>query len=122
MNFVPQHDMSLRKPQSATTLGDIIAVSGSKATIGILDISLGPDDARTTVSKFVMIHSGRSRLIGLVTEVALNLPPFAIEQGYRATAEIDLMGEISIIEKNPEIQQTAYGIYSDLIRLIKLMG
>ncbi|MCJ7688261.1 MAG: hypothetical protein MUO60_02905 [Clostridiaceae bacterium] len=31
----------------------------------------------------------------------------------------DLMGEVQIIEKNPEIQQTAYGIYSDLFTLIK---
>lgn len=30
----------------------------------------------------------------------------------------DLMGEIQIIEKNPEILQTAYGIYSDLLTLI----
>jgi homoserine dehydrogenase len=33
----------------------------------------------------------------------------------------DLMGEISIIEKNPEIQQTAYGIYSDLLNLLRDM-
>lgn len=31
----------------------------------------------------------------------------------------DLMGEICIVERNPEIQQTAYGIYSDLLTLIK---
>jgi homoserine dehydrogenase len=31
----------------------------------------------------------------------------------------DLMGEVQIVEKNPEIQQTAYGIYSDLLTLIK---
>ena len=31
----------------------------------------------------------------------------------------DLMGEVQIIEKNPEIQQTAYGIYSDLLTVIK---
>ena len=30
----------------------------------------------------------------------------------------DLMGTISIIEHNPEIEQTAYGIFSDLIRII----
>lgn len=31
----------------------------------------------------------------------------------------DMMGEICILERNPEIQQTAYGIYSDLLTLIK---
>lgn len=31
----------------------------------------------------------------------------------------DLMGTVDIIERAPEIQQTAYGIYSDLLTLIK---
>lgn len=31
----------------------------------------------------------------------------------------DLMGKISIVEHNPEIEQTAYGIFSDLIRVIE---
>ena len=31
----------------------------------------------------------------------------------------DLMGEICMVERNPEIQQTAYGIYSDLLTLIR---
>ncbi|NLM44986.1 MAG: homoserine dehydrogenase [Clostridiales bacterium] len=31
----------------------------------------------------------------------------------------DLMGEICIVERNPEIRQTAYGVYSDLLTLIK---
>lgn len=34
----------------------------------------------------------------------------------------DLMGEICIVERNPEIQQTAYGIYSDILTLIKRLG
>jgi len=34
------------------------------------------------------------------------------------TINTDLMGTISIIEQNPEIEQTAYGIYSDLLTLI----
>ena len=76
------------------TLGIIADTTGSTATIGILPSGLSAEDARTTVSKFVMIHSGRSRLIGVVTEISLNLPPFAKEQGYLAIAEVDLMGEI----------------------------
>lgn len=31
----------------------------------------------------------------------------------------DLMGEICMVERNPEIEQTAYGIFSDLMTLIK---
>ncbi len=34
------------------------------------------------------------------------------------TIRTDLMGDISIVEKDPEIEQTAYGIYSDLLTLI----
>jgi len=79
----------------AEPLGKIIAVSGSTATMGILASGLvSADDARTTVSKFVMVHSGQSQLIGVVTEISLNLPQFAKEQGYRAIAMMDLMGEI----------------------------
>lgn len=37
------------------------------------------------------------------------------------TITTDLMGELSIIEKDPEIQQTAYGIYSDLLKLMQLL-
>ncbi len=33
--------------------------------------------------------------------------------------ETDLMGTISIVEQNPEIQQTAYGIFSDLLTVLK---
>jgi homoserine dehydrogenase len=31
----------------------------------------------------------------------------------------DLMGELSMVERRPEIQQTAYGIYSDTLTLIR---
>lgn len=36
------------------------------------------------------------------------------------TLYTDLAGEISIVQTNPGILQTAYGVYSDLLRLIKL--
>ena len=35
------------------------------------------------------------------------------------TIETDLMGKVTIIEEAPEIQQTAYGIYQDLLRFCK---
>lgn len=37
------------------------------------------------------------------------------------TIETDLMGKITVIEHDPEIEQTAYGLFGDLIRLIKLL-
>lgn len=33
----------------------------------------------------------------------------------------DLMGEITVVEHEPEIQQTGYGLFSDLLKLIKLI-
>lgn len=35
------------------------------------------------------------------------------------TITTDLMGDISIIEHEPEIEQTAYGVFGDLIRVVK---
>ncbi|MBS3995077.1 MAG: hypothetical protein KGZ33_04725 [Alkaliphilus sp.] len=35
------------------------------------------------------------------------------------TLRSDLMASISMVEQNPKIQQTAYGIYSDLLTLLK---
>ena len=37
------------------------------------------------------------------------------------TITTDLMGGISIVEHEPEIEQTAYGVFGDLIRVIKNM-
>jgi DNA helicase HerA-like ATPase len=80
---------------AAEPLGDIITVNGSKATIGIRPNGLSrTEEGRTTVSKFVLIHNGKSHLIGVVTEISLNLPPFAKERSYDAIAGVDLMCEI----------------------------
>ena len=98
MVFDQMREQATQRFGSGDSLGRIIAVSGSKATAGILAIALGVDGVRTTVSKFVMIRTCKSRLIGLITEISLNLPPFAKEQGYRAVAEVDLMGEITMDE------------------------
>ena len=113
-------------PETVAALGKIIAVSGSRATIGILP---GAENARTTVSKFVLIHSCKSRLIAVVTEVSLNVPPAAKEQGYRAVADMDLMGELATgdggteqfrrgVSEYPSIGDVATHLSSDEFRLI----
>jgi uncharacterized protein len=80
-------------------LGRILSVTGSKAGIGLLLPSGSvPENARATVAKFVMIRSGRSVLVGLITDVSLQVSAAAREQGYQATALIDLMGEVKIDE------------------------
>jgi DNA helicase HerA-like ATPase len=81
------------------SLGRILSVTGSKAGIGLL-LPGGsvPDEARATVAKFVMIRSGRSVLVGIITDVSLQVSAAAREQGYQATALIDLMGEVKVDE------------------------
>ncbi len=38
------------------------------------------------------------------------------------TISTDLMGDISIVEHEPEIEQTAYGVFGDILRVIKSIG
>ena len=47
--------------------------------------------------------------------------PFAFINGTSSVLSIEtkLMGKITIIEHDPEIEQTAYGIFSDMIQLLK---
>lgn len=55
--------------------------------------------------------------------------PVALEQthpyaGIKGTSSVltlhtDLMGAVTVIEHDPEIEQTGYGIFSDLVRLIR---
>ena len=76
-------------------LGHVISVNGSRASVGILatnDINCG--DLRTTVGRLLRIRSGKSLIIGVITNVSLQTIPAAREQGYYATADVDLMGEI----------------------------
>ena len=80
-------------------LGRILSVTGSKAGIGLLLPSGSvPENARATVAKFVMIRSGNSVLVGIITDVSLQVSAAAREQGYQATALIDLMGEVKVGE------------------------
>jgi hypothetical protein len=52
------------------------------------------DDAGGTVGKFLAIVSHDSILIGFVTQVTIEVPEVARDQGYVASARLDLMGEI----------------------------
>lgn len=61
------------------------------------------------------------KLIGRVSpeEIAIGtLFPSVIGTSSVISITTDLMGTISIVEHDPEITQTAYGVFSDLIRVI----
>jgi hypothetical protein len=79
----------------ARTCGHILSVSGSQASVGLPAESIDPKrDASITVGKFLRIQRAKSALIGMVTEVTQDIGPSAHEQGFRAAARLDMMGEI----------------------------
>jgi hypothetical protein len=92
------HDVSQQR--AAQPLGRILSVRGSQASLGILQSVLADGGhARVTVGKFLSVQTGQSLLIGVITEVSFQSTPVAREQGYGATAQLDLMGEIKKDDK-----------------------
>ncbi len=82
-------------PQNAQVIGRVLAVTGSQATIGLLPAQPGvSNDARATVGKFLAIHSATSSLIGLITDISVDVPGNATDKNFVAAAKLDLMGEI----------------------------
>jgi uncharacterized protein len=84
-------------PQAAPspTIGRVLAVNGAQATVGLMPAQPGAsDESRATVGKFLSIPSGKSLLIGLITDVSVEVPSTARDKGFVATAKFDLMGEI----------------------------
>jgi uncharacterized protein len=73
-------------------IGRVHAVSGARASIGLLG-DAGPGRTGATVGKFVKIHTERALLIGIITELSVEVA--SREQGYCGTARVDLTGEIS---------------------------
>ena len=77
------------------TCGRILSVSGSQASVGLPLESIDPvREASITVGKFLRIQRAKSLLVGMVTEVTQDITAAAREQGFRAAARLDLMGEI----------------------------
>jgi uncharacterized protein len=114
--------------QEKGLLGRIIAVSGSRATVGLVESAAGTQTARTTVSRFLLIHSANAHIVGVVTAISLDLPAAARERGYCAVADMDLMGEINAgeggakfrrgVTEYPSIGDVATMLSSDEFRLI----
>ena len=87
MSLVP--DPSAPRATVADTVGQVLSVRGSEARIGLT----GPLLRRATVGRFVAIAVGSGRsVIAMVTETGM--APGESGQGERATACVDLMGEI----------------------------
>ena len=96
------------------------------ATRGIEDITQSQvAQALATGQKIKLLCRGLrdgSSVCGEVSPVWLPLAhPFAGISGTSSvlTIETDLMGKLTVIEHDPEIRQTAYGIFSDMLQLIR---
>jgi DNA helicase HerA-like ATPase len=89
----PQAAAPAAAPANATeTLGHVHAVSGSQATVGLLNSAMsGPNRAVATVGRFMKIQTAKSSLVGVITEVSVQR---GLEANYCAIARVDLMGEI----------------------------
>ena len=75
-------------------VGRVIAVTGSKAGIGLLSTEERVGRLAATVGRFVGVQAGRSFIVAMVTEATAELPPSARAQNFSACASVDLMGEI----------------------------
>jgi hypothetical protein len=100
LNEVPMLNAErLRQPSfslaAGQPIGQVISVRGSRASVGLLT---APESeraaARATVGKFLGISAGDSVLVGVITRVLIEAPALAKENGWHATADVDLVGEI----------------------------
>jgi uncharacterized protein len=104
------------------TCGHVLSVSGSQASVGLPPASIDPARAASvTVGKFLRVQRSRSLLIGMVTEVTQDISVAAREQGFRAAARLDMMGEINQREDGTHFFQrgvTEYPAIGDPTALI----
>jgi homoserine dehydrogenase len=93
---------------------------------GIQHITIEDINSASTENKLIKLvcRGGleNGKIIGEVKPVKLDKKHiFSSIDGTSSilTLRTDLMGEVSIVEHSPEIDQTGYGLFSDLITLIK---
>jgi DNA helicase HerA-like ATPase len=96
----------------AAPLGRVHAVSGSKASIGLLGTE-GVHRSGATVGKFVKIDTGHALLIGVITELSVEVA--SREPGYCGTARVDLTGEIGTSGKRFRRGVTDYPTIGDRV-------
>src|SRR3954466_949314 len=80
---------------AAQSLGRVVSVCGSQATVGFSTAPLqDSNEGRATVGKFLGIRTGGSLLVGVITNVSVEASALAKEHGCHSTAALDLVGEI----------------------------
>jgi uncharacterized protein len=117
-----------RPPSSAgTSLGHVYSVSGSQASIALMNAD-GPGRAWMKVGKFIKIQTGKTLLVGVVTEVSVRPAPGMKDQGHYGTASVDLAGEIGQaggklsfrrgVTEYPAVGDSAMPLSSDELRIV----
>src|SRR5258708_14245580 len=81
-------------PANARGIGRVVAINGSQATAELSPRA--PDGENPTVGKFMGLLTGKSIIVGLITDVGEQPLGTAAGSGqaYRKVARLDLIGEI----------------------------
>ncbi len=117
---------SATAPSTTEVLGHVHSVSGSQATVGLLNSAMsGPNRAVATVGRFMKIQTAKSQLVGVITEVSIQN---SLPTNYVAIARVDLMGEIFTtgavmsfrrgVSGYPTIRDTALPLSNKELRII----
>jgi DNA helicase HerA-like ATPase len=81
-------------PRALDILGRVISARGSQAGIGLAAAAAQlPEEARVTVGKFLGLRTGRSLVIGVVSDISLQSQVITRDQNI-AVAQLDIIGEI----------------------------
>jgi DNA helicase HerA-like ATPase len=116
--------------QRAETLGCVISVRGSQASVGLPAQSPhAAEKARASVGKFLGVRAGESLVVGLIADVSLRTDVVLRDSDRVAVAQLDLIGEIQNHDSDkakfqrgvstyPAIGDTVTAIGSDELRLI----
>ena len=116
--------------QRAETLGCVISVRGSQASVGLPAQSAhAAEKARASVGKFLGVRAGESLVVGLIADVSLRTDVVLRDSDRVAVAQLDLIGEIQNHDSDkakfqrgvstyPAIGDTVTAIGSDELRLI----
>ena len=91
---LPNQDRDADDGVFGAELGRVIAVSGSKAGIGLLPRREDAPRGTATVGRFIGLATGRSMIVAMVTAATAEVPAGVRAQGFDASATVDLLGEI----------------------------
>jgi len=95
-------DHASREPR-----GRVLSVDGAQATVrlNLVGRAHADEDAQATVGKFLAVHTGESRLVGLITKISTPAAHSGGEPGEHAIAQLDLLGEIKWRESGAYFQR-----------------